>query len=255
MMGVGRDDSFRAPPVSAYGSGYGKDNTSMAAKSTMKKKALLPEEKEKEKQAGNPFSKFATYAPALGSVAQLAMTAANKPTPKDPSMFDTNSDLSPDLVDRTEMDRRISGTYGSVNRDLRNASGGSSGGYLQNRRASGMEEANARAQGSVQSDSVDSQMTARSKEMGFQQDLQNSSKQFQVTDMNDRDMQAYQSQLSNDVGALSGNVGQVATDVDRDKKLEGMGLYYDQYGRMVDNTGNFVGFDPTKMDTPTKTKP
>ncbi len=246
------DTGYKMPVLGVDGSGYGKDNTSIAPKSTMKKKALLPEEK--EKKAGNPFSKFATYAPALGSVAQLAMTAANKPTPKDPSMFDTNSDLSPDLVDRTEMDRRISGTYGSVNRDLRNASGGSSGGYLQNRRASGMEEASKRAEGSVQSDSVDAQTLARSKSMNFQQDLQNSSKQFQVTDMNDRDMQAYQSQLSDDVGALSGNVGQVATDVDRDKKLEGMGLYYDQYGRMVDNTGNFVGFDPTKMDNPTKTK-
>ena len=193
-----------------------------------------------------PFSNYARYAPVVGSLAQIGMTLGDKPTAKDPSMFNTDSDIKANLVDRTELERNINNTYGGLNIDLANRSSGSSGSFLQNRRASAMEQAGQLANANLNSSALDTQELARVQNMRYNQDVQNSNKEYAVTDMNDRDAQAYSNELRDSVGALFQNTGQVATDVDRDKKLEGMGLYYDNYGRYVDKFGNYVGFNPTK---------
>ena len=152
------------------------------------------------------------YAPIAGDVANLAMTLANKPKPKDLNMFDSSMNLDPNLVNREQIQRDIRSQAGATRELLPDATRGNAGNYLANLQGANLNTSKAIGQASLASNIADSTELGRVQQLKLSQDMGNKRNQMGVANMNDADSAAYQSSLMDSTANLAQNIGGVGTE-------------------------------------------
>lgn len=154
-------------------------------------------------------------APILAEGYNAIRTARNKPEAKDINMFDTDTQFTPNLINRDQIKTDIRSNEATAAYDIKNASGGNAGRYLANRVALNNSANTNLAQANLQSDIADAGELARVEGMNFQQDSANQQKAMQVTNWNDADIAAWEGSLQDSIAGVGQNVGNLGLQLYR----------------------------------------
>jgi hypothetical protein len=159
-------------------------------------------------------------APILAEGYNAIRTARNKPEAKDINMFDTDTQFTPNLINRDQIKTDIRSNEATAAYDIKNASGGNAGRYLSNRVALNQSANTNLAQANLQSDMADAGELARVEGMNFQQDSANQQKAMQVTNWNDADIAAWEGSLQDSIAGVGQNVGNLGLQLYRNALTE-----------------------------------
>ena len=174
------------------------------------------------------YASLLRYAPAVTEGINLARTMANKPTAKDPSMFNTNQSFNPNLIDMNQVSRNVE-SQGEANRkNIRSATGGNQAAMMGNLVGSQLQTDNAIANANIGVQGANNQEYARVEGLNYDQNMRNQRSEMQVTDMNDRDLASWNNQLMDSTSNMGQNLGNIGSDFMNQEMAKNMPIEYYQ---------------------------
>jgi len=157
----------------------------------------------------NPYMRMA---PVASNLINLYRLTRSKPEMKDANDFMSNVEFEANLVDREQINRDIRQSEATASRNIRDASGGNSARFLASRMGLNTRANQSLAQANMQSDALDAQELARVQNANYTQDANNLRMKLQIEDINDRDLDMYQSAVADQIGLIGQNIGSIGKE-------------------------------------------
>lgn len=176
-------------------------------------------------------------APVVMEGINLARTASNKPTPTDPTKYNTDFQFDPNLVDRSQIKRDIITGEQTAANELRDVSGGNVAQYLANRVNLNTQSNTALAQANMQSDAFDAQEMARIQGLNYGQVMSNKQKEMTIDNQNAADIARWESQIQDSIANMGQGLGNIGMSAAR-ANLAGSDFFSMENSEMNSGIGN-----------------
>lgn len=178
----------------------------------------------------NPYMRMA---PVASNLINLYRLTRSKPEMKDANDFMSNVEFEANLVDREQINRDIRQSEATASRNIRDASGGNSARFLASRMGLNTRANQSLAQANMQSDALDAQELARVQNANYTQDANNLRMKLQIEDINDRDLDVYQSAVADQIGLIGQNIGSIGKEgMDRNTANSVFDYMLDKVGKV-----------------------